>query len=308
MNKDITYDILQINNDINKDEIAFIIYSNVKKENEEKFYNSISELICRWLIKKDNIKLYVTDYSNDLLKLDNNISNTKVIYILDDNYEETLKLIKRDDYKRVYYTDEINNDSDTFINIYSYYEKKLSDTVNFRPYSENIYDYNDAEDFEIEEELFTNIEGIFAKESYKKSLLLGMYNIVNNELYSYEGFEYSIIKNNIRDYPNIIEVINDTFDTKVRYEDINDLKKDTLKDAIKEIYMDNYLELSFENESKLEEYLSVLESRLGRYIKSYLIIEQEEEETIINSFFVNMATYVIALENAILVISFGSNE
>lgn len=308
MNKDITYDILQINNDINKDEIAFIIYSNVKKENEENFYNSISELICRWLIKKDNIKLYVTDYSNDILKLDNNISNTKVIYILDDNYEETLKLIKRDDYKKVYYTDEINNVSDTFINIYSYYEKKLSDTVGFRPYSENIYDYNDAEDFEIEEELFTNIEGIFAKESYKKSLLLGMYNIVNNELYSYEGFEYSIIKNNIRDYPNIIEVINDTFDTKVRYEDINDLKKDTLKDAIKEIYMDNYLELSFENESKLEEYLSVLESRLGRYIKSYLIIEQEEEETIINSFFVNMATYVIALENAILVISFGSNE
>ena len=308
MNKEITYEIIQIDNNINKEEIAFIIYSNIKKEQEEDFYKSLSELVCKWLVKEDKIKLYVTDYSNDILKLDNNSQNTKVVYILNNNYEESLNLVKKEEYKKVYYTEEVNGVPDVYINIYSNYEKELSDTISFRPYSQNIYDYNDAEDFEIEEELFKNIEGIFAKESYKKSLLLGIYRLVNNELCAYEGYEYSIIKNNIRKYPNIIEVINETFDTKVRYEDVNDLKKDTLIDSIKEIYMDNLTEIDKENESKLEEYLKILESRLGRYIKSYIVIEQEEEETIINTFFVNMNTWVIAFENAILVISFGSNE
>ena len=308
MNKEIAKEIIQINNNIAKEEIAFIIYTNVEENNEDKLFSSIADLICRWVTKEDNIKLYVTDYENDILKIDDNNTNTKVVYILNNNYEEKLNYNKNTKYINVYSTDEIVGVDNTYINIYSCFEKKINDDAIFKPYSSEVYDYNDAEEFEIEEELFTNIEEIYAKESYKKHIILGLYRLINNELCSYEGYEYSIIKNDINTNSNIIEVINDTFDTKIKYEDINNLKKDNLKDAINEIYLNNSLCLEDDSVNKLSKLTSELESRLGNYKNAYLIIEGEEEETIVNSFFVNMSTYCIVFEKTLLIISYGSNE
>ena len=189
MNKNITIEIIQIKNNINKNDIAFAIYTNVVKENEEKVYNDIADLICRWVTKEDNIKLYVTDINNDILKIDDNNTNTKVVYILNNDYEEKLNYNKNTKYINVYSTEEIVGVDNTYINIYSCFEKKINDDAIFKPYSSEIYDYNDAEEFEIEEELFTNIEEIYAKESYRKHIILGLYRLINNELCSYEGYE-----------------------------------------------------------------------------------------------------------------------
>ena len=66
----ITKEIIQIkDNEIDKDSIAFIIYTNIE-EDEDKTYTDISESVCRWLLKTNNVKLYVTDYDNDFYKLE----------------------------------------------------------------------------------------------------------------------------------------------------------------------------------------------------------------------------------------------
>lgn len=308
MNKNITIEIIQIKNNINKNDIAFAIYTNVVKENEEKVYNDIAELMGMWALKVNDIKLYVTDINNDILNIEDNKSNTKVIYLLNDNYENKLNYNKTNEYKKVYFTDEINNVENTYISIYSCFEKKLDDSVKFKPYTQNIYDYNGAEDFELEEELFTGIEEIFAKEIYVKSLILGPYHIYNNELFSYDGYEYSIVKNDYNNNSNIIEIINDTFDKKIRYEDVNNINKDKLIDILKEIYLTDTFELSTNSSNKLNIYIEELEDRLGQYKKTYFIIENEDEESIINSFFINMSTWVIIFEKGILIVSQGSNE
>ena len=150
----ITKEIIQIkDNEINKENIAFIIYTNIE-EDEEKTYTDISESVCRWLLKTNEVKLYVTDYENDYFKLEN---KDKVIYILNDNYEEKLKLKKIDNYQKIY--EEENN----IYSIYSYYEKELDENIKFIPYSKNVYDYNGSEEYEIEEELLIGVEEIFAK-------------------------------------------------------------------------------------------------------------------------------------------------
>lgn len=306
MNKNITIEIIQIKNNINKNDIAFAIYTNVVKENEEKIYNDIAELISMWALKVNDIKLYVTDINNDILNIEDNKSNTKVIYLLNDNYENKLNYNKTNDYKKVYFTDEINNVENTYISIYSCFEKKLDDSVKFKPYTQNIYDYNGAEDFELEEELFTGIEEIYAKELYRKSIILGLYRVVNNELYAYEGYEYSIIKNDINDNSNIIEVINDTLDTKIKYDALNDIKKSDLKEVFNNIYLNTKFALDDDSSNKINDYINELEQRLGNYKKTYLVIE--DEESIINSFYINMSTWIIVFDNALLVISYGSNE
>ena len=306
MNKNITIEIIQIKNNINKNDIAFAIYTNVVKENEEKIYNDIAELISMWALKVNDIKLYVTDINNDILNIEDNKSNTKVIYLLNDNYENKLNYNKTNDYKKVYFTDETNNVKNTYISIYSCFEKKLDDSVKFKPYTQNIYDYNGAEDFELEEELFTGIEEIYAKELYRKSIILGLYRVVNNELYAYEGYEYSIIKNDINDNSNIIEVINDTLDTKIKYDALNDIKKSDLKEVFNNIYLNTKFALDDDSSNKINDYINELEQRLGNYKKTYLVIE--DEESIINSFYINMRTWIIVFDNALLVISYGSNE
>lgn len=295
----ITKEIIQIkDNEINKENIAFIIYTNIE-EDEEKTYTDISESVCRWLLKTNEVKLYVTDYENDYFKLEN---KDKVIYILNDNYEEQLKLKKIDNYQKIY--EKENN----IYSIYSYYEKDLDENIKFIPYSKNVYDYNGSEEYEIEEELLIGVEEIFAKETYKKSIFLTTYNLINNEIRSYEGYEYNIVKNDYNENNNIIEILNDTFETKLKYDEINDLKIDNLVDAYKEIYYIDFLNISDSSINKLNNIIENLELKLGKYRKIYLVNESDNEEDIINTFFVNMCTWAIIFDNAIIVVMYGSNE
>ena len=295
----ITKEIIQIkDNEINKENIAFIIYTNIE-EDEEKIYTDISESVCRWLLKTNEVKLYVTDYENDYFKLEN---KDKVIYILNDNYEEKLKLKKIDNYQKIY--EKENN----IYSIYSYYEKDLDENIKFIPYSKNVYDYNGSEEYEIEEELLIGVEEIFAKETYKKSIFLTTYNLINNEIRSYEGYEYNIVKNDYNENNNIIEILNDTFETKLKYDEINDLKIDNLVDAYKEIYYIDFLNISDSSINKLNNIIENLELKLGKYRKIYLVNESDNEEDIINTFFVNMCTWAIVFDNAIIVVMYGSNE
>lgn len=295
----ITKEIIQIkDNEINKENIAFIIYTNIE-EDEEKIYTDISESVCRWLLKTNEVKLYVTDYENDYFKLEN---KDKVIYILNDNYEEKLKLKKIDNYQKIY--EKENN----IYSIYSYYEKDLDENIKFIPYSKNVYDYNGSEEYEIEEELLIGVEEIFAKETYKKLIFLTTYNLINNEIRSYEGYEYNIVKNDYNENNNIIEILNDTFETKLKYDEINDLKIDNLVDAYKEIYYIDFLNISDSSINKLNNIIENLELKLGKYRKIYLVNESDNEEDIINTFFVNMCTWAIVFDNAIIVVMYGSNE
>lgn len=298
MNNNITKEIIQVDNNINKDNIAFIIYTNIT-DNEDKMYSDISEAVCRWLIKSNEIKLYVTDYSNDYFKLEN---KDKVLYILNDNYEEKNNYIKTNNYNKIYQSEE-----DSY-SIYSYFEKTINEDIKFIPYSKNVYDYNGAEEYEIEEETLIGIEEVYARETYKKSIFLSTYHLINNELRTYEGYEYSIIKNDYNENNNIIEIINDTFNTKLKYYEVNDLKIDNLIDVYKEIYFNDFFDLNETSLNKLNEYINKLEIKLGKYKKVYLVDESEDEDNIINSFFINMATWCIVFEKGIIIVMYGSNE
>ena len=295
MNKEITKEIIQTNNiEINKEDISFIIYTDI----EDNSYDEITDLLCRWLLKTNEIKLYVTDYEYDYFKLEN---KNKVLYILNNNYEEKFNYIKTNNYKKIY-IDENNTYS-----IYSYFEKKLEE-VKFIPYSKNVYDYNGSEEYEIEEDLLIGIEEIFAKETYRKPIFLNPYRLINNELSSYEGYEYNIIKNDYNENDNIIEILNDTFGTKLKYDDIKDLKIEKIVDTYKEIYCNNFYELDDSSLNKLNDSIESLESKLGKYKKVYLVNESDNEENIINTFYFNMCTWAIVFEKGIIIIMYGSNE
>ena len=130
---------------------------------------------------------------------------------------------------------------------------------------------------------------------------------VYNKIYLYYFFLFIFIIISLC-LNNIIEILNDTFDTKLKYDEINDLKIDNLVDAYKEIYYIDFLNISDSSINKLNNIIENLELKLGKYRKIYLVNESDNEEDIINTFFVNMCTWAIVFDNAIIVVMYGSNE
>jgi len=60
----------------------------------------------------------------------------------------------------------------------------------------------------------------------------------------------------------------------------------------------------------LKKYLSGIENKLGSYIKLYSIEEDNDtnERNLVNPFYINLETWCVIYQNAILIISCGSDE
>lgn len=59
-----------------------------------------------------------------------------------------------------------------------------------------------------------------------------------------------------------------------------------------------------------KKYLCEIENKLGSYIKLYSIEEENDtnENNLVNPFYINLGTWCVIYQNAILIISYGSDE
>lgn len=87
-----------------------------------------------------------------------------------------------------------------------------------------------------------------------------------------------------------------------------DIKNHT--EAVKEIFKSIYVgKLTDKLFDELKKYLSKIENKLGSYIKLYLIEESgTNKSNSVNSFYINLGTWCLVYQNAILIISYGSDE
>lgn len=79
---------------------------------------------------------------------------------------------------------------------------------------------------------------------------------------------------------------------------------DAVKEIFKSIYEDELTDKLFD---ELKKYLSKIENKLGSYIKLYSIYE-DENDTNVNTFYINLGTWCVVYQNAILIILYGSDE
>ena len=118
------------------------------------------------------------------------------------------------------------------------------------------------------------------------------------------------MNNAIENY-DITYIINEKFKTNL---DSSSLKSYDIKnhiDAIKEIFKLIYADkLTDELIDELKKYLSEIKNKLGSYIKLYLIEEKSgtNKSKSVNPFYINLGTWCVIYQNAILIISFGSDE
>jgi len=261
-----------------------------------------------WILRDKIINMYSVDSTSDILKLDNKNKYNMAIYIKSEDLNQ--ESIKVDNYRKMFDINEIDQTipstgytADTISDfiVYSCHERKLDDDAILNPYCS---DYED--------DTFSKIEEIFAKESYKKNLLK-LYHIgSNNNLYAYSGFSYNVIMNNAIENDDIANILNKKFRTHLKMDVIRDYKIVNHIDAIKEVFKLIYdADLTDSVIEEFNKYLSVIENKLGRYIKLYSIEEEEndtDESDSINPFYINMENWCIAYQNAILIVSYGSDE
>lgn len=118
------------------------------------------------------------------------------------------------------------------------------------------------------------------------------------------------MNNAIENY-DITYIINEKFKTNL---DSSSLKSYDIKnhiDAIKEIFKLIYADkLTDELIDELKKYLSEIKNKLGSYIKLYLIEEKSgtNKSKSVSPFYINLGTWCVIYQNAILIISFGSDE
>ena len=77
---------------------------------------------------------------------------------------------------------------------------------------------------------------------------------------------------------------------------------DAVKEIFKWIYADELTDKLFD---ELKKYLSKIENKLGSYIKLYLIEEESgtNKSNSVNTFYINLGTWCVVYQNAILIIS-----
>ena len=295
---------------LKENEIAIVVYCNVSDSDLMDFCNHIYYILFlgNWILRNKVISMHVVDRNLDILGLENKNAYNRAIYIKsEDLNQETIKV---DNYRKMFDLNEIDQTipssgytTDTISDfiVYGCYERKLDNDAKLNPYCS---DYED--------DTFSKIEEIFAKESYKKNLLK-LYHIgSNNNLYAYSGFSYNIIMNNFIENDDIASILNKNFKTKLKTDVIRDYKKENHIDAIKEIYKLIYdANLTDSVIDELKKYLRDIENKLGSYIKLYSL-EEEENDTdecdSINPFYINMGNWCVVYQNAILIVSYGSDE
>jgi len=295
---------------LKENEIAVVIYCNSSDTDLMVFCNHIYYILYlgNWILRDKIINMYSVDSTSDILKLDNKNKYNMAIYIKSEDLNQ--ESIKVDNYRKMFDINEIDQTipsigytADTISDfiVYSCHERKINNDTKLNPYCS---DYED--------DTFSKIEELFAKESYKKNLLK-LYHIgINNNLYAYSGFSYNIIMNNSTENDNIANILNKKFRTHLKMDVIRDYKIVNHIDAIKEVFKLIYdADLTDSVIEEFNKYLSVIENKLGRYIKLYSIEEEEndtDESDSINPFYINMENWCIVYQNAILIISYGSDE
>lgn len=295
---------------LKENEIAIVVYCNVSDSDLMDFCSHIYYILFlgNWILRNKVISMHVVDRNLDILGLENKNAYNRAIYIKsEDLNQETIKV---DNYRKMFDLKEIDQTipssgytTDTISDfiVYGCHERKLDNDAKLNPYCS---DYED--------DTFSRIEEIFAKESYKKNLLK-LYHIgSNNNLYAYSGFSYNIIMNNSIENDDIASILNKIFKTKLKTDVIRDYKKENHIEAIKEIYKLIYdANLTDSVIDELEKYLRDIENKLGSYIKLYSL-EEEENDTdecdSINPFYINMGNWCVVYQNAILIVSYGSDE
>lgn len=311
----------KINTDYNygtkskENEIAFAIYCKSSDTDLTDFCNHIYYILSlgNWIAKNKDISMCIVDSNLDILGLEDKNAYNNVIYIkCEDISNENInvdKFRKMLDFKEINKTIpsngySINNITDYII--YGCYERKLDKGAELNPYCSDIEDNRNL----LKEDIFIRVEEIFAKENYKKNLL-NLYHLVGKDrIYAYAGFSYNIIMNNAIENYDITNIINEKFKTNL---DSSSLKSYDIKnhiDAIKEIFKSIYAaELTDKLFDELKKYLSKIENKLDSYIKLYLIEESgTNKSNSVNSFYIKLGTWCVVYQNAILIISYGSDE
>lgn len=300
---------------LKENEIAFAIYCNVFDVDITDFCNYIYYILSlgNWISKNKHISMYIV-YSNlDILGLEDKKTYNKVIYIkCEDINNENINVNNfrkmydyRENSKTIPSTEYSINNIDNII--YGCYERKLDKEAELNPYCSDLEDNSNL----LKKDIFIRVEEIFAKENYKKNLL-NLYHLLNKyQIYAYAGFAYNIIMNNAIENYDITNIINEKFKTNL---DSSSLKSYEIKnhiDAIKEIFKSIYDDkLTDELIDELKKYLSEIKNKLGSYIKLYLIEEKSgtNKSKSVNPFYINFGTWCIIYQNAILIISSGSDE
>jgi len=289
---------------LNKDEIAFAFYCKTQLNDLSVFCNHMYHVLFlgKWILSNSNVNMYVVNNDEDILDLENiNIDKkkeyNKVVYIkYEDINSDTVRVksyrkifdYKEQDETKVSSGYKIDNIDD--YGIYISCERKIDNGTELSPYCSNVIDNNNL----VSKDIFIKIEEIFAKENYKKNLLK-LYNLLsNNKLCANLGFSYSIILN--EEYKNNMD--------KTSQKSL-DIKEHI--DAIKKIYSVIYdKELEEKSSIELNKYIAEIESKLGNYIEMYLV--EDDNAVSINPFYMNFGVWCIRYQNALLIISHGSDE
>lgn len=301
---------------LKENEIAFAIYCNSSNIDLADFCDYIYYILSLgiWISKNKDISMYILRSNLDILGLEDKNVYNNVIYIkCEDINNENInvdKFRKMHDFKEINKTIPfngylINNITDYII--YGCYERKLDKEAELNPYSSDLEDNRNL----LKKDIFIRVEEIFAKENYKKNLL-NLYHLLSKyKIYANAGFSYNIIMNNAIENYDITYIINEKFKTNL---DSSSLKSYDIKnhiDAIKEIFKLIYADkLTDELIDELKKYLSEIKNKLGSYIKLYLIEEKSgtNKSKSVNPFYINLGTWCVIYQNAILIISFGSDE
>lgn len=106
---------------------------------------------------------------------------------------------------------------------------------------------------------------------------------------------------------DITNIINEKFKTNLNSSSLKSYDIKNHIEAVNEIFKSIYAdELTHKLLDELKKYLSKIENKLGSYIKLYSIYE--ENDTNVNTFYINLETWCVVYQNAILIISYGSDE
>lgn len=270
-----------LSNDIylrnNKENIAFIFYGNINKEEIKKTLNKIVYMLDRgnWVYRYIlGLKIYVSDIN--ICNIDGIGKHDKFFYIMKKQiripYKNT-ELFKIYDSKNI----EWNNNN---LSAYSFIEKKIDDNVIFDPYGDELIDENHLLDLNY----YIQIEEIFAREEYKRHLYPnysvslryiqdknGKYKKGGDKILSaYEGYYISIIENKTLDN-DVIKCINDYFNIHNDHVRIEKTDINNSIEALLNCYglWENFIEDN--SKMKLQNYSNIIENRLGKFKGYYKI-------------------------------------
>lgn len=300
---------------LKENEIAFAIYCNVSDADITAFCNYIYYILSlgKWISKNKEISMYIVNSNFDILGLENKNAYNKVIYIKCEEINN--ENISANNFRKMYDHKEnsktIPSTEYSFSNIdniiYGCYERKLDKAAELYPYCSDVEDNKNL----LRDDIFIRVEEIFAKENYKKNLV-NWYRLLlsRNGISADAGFSYNVIMNNAIDNDDITNIINEKFKTNLNGSSLIDYDIRNHIDAVKEIFKSIYADkLTDKLLNELNKYLSEIENKLGNYIKLYSIYEDENEnDTNVNPFYINLGTWCVVYQNAILIISYGSDE